>query len=94
MSATGDTFTHVSLDFWDGNPKNGGKLIGWQSIPMVVRDQSVTESITWAPTGAPGRHDIRVHVWHSDLEDNYDDNRAHKTLNVGGFTLFFPLIFK
>lgn len=82
VRAAGDTFTHVSLDFWEGDPKNGGTLIGWQSIPMVVRDQSVTESILWTPTGPPGQRDIWVTVWYPGQEDDYSDNRAHKALTL------------
>jgi len=80
VRAQGDTFTHVSLDFWDGDPKNGGTLIGGRSIPMVVPDQPVTESILWTPTGPPGQRDIWVTVWYPGQEDDYSDNRAHKAL--------------
>jgi hypothetical protein len=95
VRAGGDTFTNIALEFWDGEPYcDGSTIIGGRIIPMVLRDEAVTEGIPWIPRGATGQRRIWVVIRGSESEDAYSDNRAYKTLNVGGFALFFPLIFK
>jgi len=95
VRARGDTFTNLVLEFWDGEPyRNGSTIIGGHLIPMVRRDEAVTEGIRWTPR-APGQRAIWAVVRSAEREDAYSDNRAYRTINVlPSIPYFIPLILK
>jgi hypothetical protein len=94
VRARGDTFTNLALEFWDGEPyRNGSTIIGGRIIPMVLRNEAVTDGIPWIPRGVSGQRQIWAVIRGSELEDAYSDNRAYRMLNVL-IPHFFPFILK
>ncbi|MFQ5343180.1 MAG: CARDB domain-containing protein, partial [Anaerolineae bacterium] len=95
VEAQGDTFTFVPVEFWDGDPRRGGQLIGGEVIPMIPAGETATASITWDTAGKYGAHDIWVHIdHHAGEEDISTDNWAYKTLDLPPFRLYLPLLRK
>jgi hypothetical protein len=94
VHASGDTFTHVAVEFWDGDPVRGGRLIDGRVIPMILDGQTGTADIGWDTAGLRGRRDIWVVIHRHPDEHALHDNRAHKALNLEPHWLYFPLVGK
>ncbi|MFQ5745284.1 MAG: CARDB domain-containing protein, partial [Acidobacteriota bacterium] len=95
VEAQGDTFTFVPVEFWDGDPRRGGQLIGGEVIPMIPAGETATASITWDTAGKYGSHDIWVGIdYDAGEEDISTDNWAYKTLDLPPFRLYLPLLRK
>ena len=91
IHATGDTFTHVVVSFWDGEPRRGGRFIGGQLIPMIVAGETGTAETLWDTAGLKGRHEIWVFVAHRSGDDISTDNSARKALNLVPHQLYLPV---
>jgi hypothetical protein len=94
IQASGDTFTHVAVEFWDGDPARGGQLIGGRLIPMILDGQTGTPDIAWDTEGLRGRRDIWVAIHKHPDEHTSTDNRAHRVLNLEPHWLYMPLVGK
>ena len=94
IRASGDTFTHVAVEFWDGDPAAGGRYIGGRMIPMILAGQSSTTSVHWDTSGLRGQRDIWVVVHQHPDEDTAMDNRARRALNLEPHRLYLPAVWK
>ena len=95
VRARGDAFTNIALEFWSGEPyRTGSTIIGGRMIPMVRRDEAITDGIRWIPRGAIGQRPIWVVIRGFELEDAYSDNRAYRLINVLPIPHYFPFISK
>jgi hypothetical protein len=95
IEALGDSFTFVPVEFWDGDPRQGGQLIGGAVIPMILAGETATASVMWDTTGKYGSHEIWVGIdYHAGEEGISTDNWAYRTINLPPFRLWLPLLLK
>jgi len=94
VHASDGTFTYVAVEFWDGDPKHGGRIIDGRLIPMVLRDQSRTVSVLWDTTDLRGSHDIWVTIQKHPDDHASTNNRAYKVLNLEPHLLYVPVLWK
>jgi hypothetical protein len=95
IEAMGDAFTFVPVEFWDGDPRQGGQLIGGEVIWMIPAGETATASVIWDTTGKYGAHDIWVGIDYTvGEEDISTDNWAYKTINLPPFRLYLPVLLK
>lgn len=93
IQALGAAFTQVAVEFWDGNPRRGGQLIGGDLIPMILAGETATARVAWDTAGEQGTHDIWVNVEHRAWEEDlYDDNWAHRAIELAPFRQYLPLV--
>jgi hypothetical protein len=91
VSNRGNTASAASqVRFWDGNPDQGGVLLGTVALPAVpVRYASVaTATLNWS-VAAQGNHTITVQVDPANqvTESREDNNRATFAVNFGTVNL-------
>ena len=95
IQAQGDAFTHVGVEFWDGDPYRGGRYISADYIPMILAGETATARFAWDTGGKLGAHDIWIGVDHrAKDEDLYTDNWTHRTINLAPHRQYLPLAFK
>jgi hypothetical protein len=82
VCASGDTFTHVPVEFWDGEPAAGGRLIGERVIPMILVGQSSTASFGWDTSGLRGRRDIWIVIQQHPDKKTALDNQTYRALDL------------
>ena len=90
----------VDVGFWDGNPDEGGTLIGSQTVAPdsanpLGRNEQVTAQVTWT-TAVPGLHEIyaRVDPDNEIAEIDEDNNQSMQTILVFTDRVFLPAIQK
>ena len=81
VRAQGNVFTNVAVEFWDGDPDAGGRIIGGEVIPMILAGRSATAHTTWQ-SRAYGLHEIWVHISPQIGEATVDDNRAYQIIDL------------
>jgi hypothetical protein len=95
IQAVGKTFTWVTVEFWDGNPRRGGELLGGELIPIIVAEETATAHVVWDTAGKYGNHDVWVGIdCHPEKEDITTDNWARKTISLPLVEIYLPIIFK
>jgi hypothetical protein len=95
VRAQGNTYTYVTVMFYDGNPRRGGRFIGGDLVYLIAASTTATVGIPWNTAGVWGPHDIWVVVgYQADEEDISTDNRAHKTICLPFFRPYLPLVLK
>lgn len=93
VKASGDAFTHVVVEFWDGDPDGDGHSFGGVTIPMILAGESGTAQFDWKSAGAHGPREIWVNVGYQvGKEEIPADNRAHRTINLLPHHLYLPLL--
>lgn len=89
-------FNYVRVEFWDGDRRNGGHLIGTQNVPAIAAGETVVVNLPWSAARGIGTHDIWVGVPHSygtqDL--SVADNWIRQALTIDAAKFFFPVIGK
>ncbi len=79
----GDIEVHdIRVDFYDGDPSNGGYLIGTQLIDYLPYDCEICVSVTWV--AEPGTHNIYVVIdpLNSISELDETNNIAYNTISI------------
>ena len=78
----------VTVRFYDGNPANGGRLIGEKRIEKVnsLRDgkdfpKGVAAEIDWT-AGPQGSHEIFMEILPENPDDTLLDHLARRTIMV------------
>ena len=95
VEARGNTYTHVTVSFWDGDPRKGGTFIGGDLIYLMPADTTAPASIPWDTTGLRGEHDIWVNVGYQPGEEDIStDNWAHRALTLPPYQVYLPLCWK
>ena len=95
VQAQGDAFSHVGVEFWDGNPNGGGRYLGGDYIPLILAGETATAQFAWDSSGEMGAHDFWINVEHRDRdEDLYTDNWAHQTIYLVPHRQYLPLAFE
>jgi len=95
VRAQGNTYTRVTVMFYDGDPRRGGKFIGGDLVYLIAAGTTATVDIPWNTAGVWGTHDIWVVLgYQADEEDISTDNRAHKTISLPFYRLYLPLELK
>ncbi|MBE9504962.1 MAG: SMP-30/gluconolactonase/LRE family protein, partial [Proteobacteria bacterium] len=74
----------TTLTFYDGNPENGGVIIGIVDVPSIPAGDSVTVTYSWNLMGFSGGHNIFAVVADSSdvYEFNTGNNRSATELEV------------
>jgi len=83
ISNIGDVEAYdVRVDFYDGNPSNGGELIGTQFIDYLPHDSKI--NVTLPCVVEPGTHKIYVVIDFLDSISEIDktNNIANNTINI------------
>jgi len=94
IHGAGQTFVYVPVEFWDGDPGSGGKLIGGTLIPMVTGDEAGTATVRWNTSGLRGTHNVWVRILPISGDRVTTDNQASKLLELQPFKLYLPLVAK
>ena len=73
---------NVRVDFYDGDPSNGGALIGTQFINYLPYDGEINVTLPWVVE--PGTHKIYVVIDFLDSISEIDEtnNSANNTINI------------
>jgi hypothetical protein len=75
----GDENASATIEFWDGNPNNGGVFINSTDV-VVNMTESINATINWIPI-INGTHNIYVKITNT-LETNLSNNIANKSVLV------------
>jgi hypothetical protein len=89
---------NVGVSFWNGDPDNGGTLIGSDTIATIGAHSLANAQITW-PDVEAGTYEVYVKVDSEDavIESDETDNKGHKSLLVTmeeSPKVFLPLTMK
>jgi hypothetical protein len=94
IHAQHEPFTWIGVEFWDGRPVMGGKLIGGRILPLVTPDTPIVATIDWPATGSFGRHEIWVNIIKHTADQITTDNFAYQTVELAPYpyNLRLPVI--
>lgn len=84
VSASGSSFANVPVAFYEGDPRRGGRRIGYHVVPVVHAGKSTTATVVWDATGKTGHQTIHAVIWRSAAAE-----RNHRN-NVAFFTIDLP----
>jgi hypothetical protein len=82
ISATERDFRHVTVDFYDGDPDEGGKLFDLELIPYIVANSSYLVSVPWNTHGKVGTHEIYVVINGKIGEHTIENNTDSRVLTI------------
>ncbi|MCB9160341.1 MAG: VCBS repeat-containing protein [Caldilineaceae bacterium] len=92
VHATNGTFTFVGVDFWDGMPLRGGRLIGSRVIPVIAGEQGETVTVQWSTEDARGVHEIWVTLLYNPDDQIVSDNYAYKPVEFAPYHIYMPAV--
>jgi hypothetical protein len=82
ISAMERDFRHVTVDFYDGDPDEGGKLFDLELIPYIAASSSYLVSVPWNTHGKVGTHEIYAVINGKIGEHTIENNTDSKVLTV------------
>ncbi len=94
VHAQGDSFSHVAVEFWDGELARGDQVIDGWVIPIVRRGESATANIFLDTSGLWGSRVVWVSIGRQSEEDIPTDNRANRTLELAPHWLYLSVAMK
>lgn len=95
IHAANAAFTWVGVEFWDGNPVFGGRLIGGRLVPLVD-PAGATVGVEVPEARSVGPRDIWVTIARHPDDQVTTDNSAHKVVELAPYPsqLYLPEISK
>ena len=91
IHASANQYTWVAVEFWGGEPGQGGTMIDGRLLPMIGANQAATVSIEWPAIGPAGPKEFYVVVRQPNDVD-VTDNQASVTVQVVPALVHLPLI--
>lgn len=82
ISAVERDFRHVTVDFYDGDPDDGGKLFDLELIPYIAKNSSYMVSVPWNTHGKVGTQDIYVVINGKIGEYTIENNTEVRVISV------------
>jgi hypothetical protein len=95
VHAANAAFTWVGVEFWDGNPIFGGRLIGGRLVPLVDT-AGATVGIEVPGASSVGHHELWVNIVRHPGDQVTTDNRARKNVELAPYPnqLYLPEVAK
>lgn len=74
----------VTLEFYDGDPDAGGKLIISSTIHGIAKEENVIKTVAWDTTGEVGIYNIYVKIDPGNLidESKEDNNKVSQKITI------------
>jgi len=82
ISAMERDFRHVTVDFYDGDPDEGGELFDIELIPYIAANSSYLVSVPWKTHGKVGTHEIYVVINGKIGEQTIENNTDSRVLTI------------